>query len=222
MDAPAEPVGVPLMVHLAGQRVLVVGAGEVAAAKVARLLDSRARVTLVAPEATDALRHAVEDGHLSWRDRPYTDGDLDGVLLAVAATASAEVNAAVAREAAERGVLCVRSDAGGRATADFIATLRRGPLTLAVSTDGQAPSLARRLRGELAESYGPEFGELAALLGELRADPAVQERLAELDAEQRAARWRSILDTDILSYIRQGDAEGAKRLAVGCLYSFSG
>lgn len=210
----------PLAIDLQGARVLVVGAGPVAAGKVERLLDAGAQVTVVAPEAVGSITAHAEAGALTWHQRRYAASDLAGVLLVVAATAEAEVNAHVAADAADRPVLCVRADGGG--TAAFVAAVERGPLTITVSTGGAAPALAKRLRVEIAQAYGPEYGQLASLLGELRADPWVAAALAGLDDEQRAARWRSVLDVDILSHIRSGRIDLAREVALSCLSSSSG
>jgi siroheme synthase-like protein len=111
-----------------------------------------------------------------------------------------------------------RSAAGSAA---FAAAVRRGPLTIAVSTGGQAPSLARLLRAELEDTYGPEYGEVAALLGELRGDPAVRRHLATLDSDGRRAAWRAIPLADILRLIRKGLVLDARELALACLSSSS-
>ena len=213
--------GVPLLVRLRDQRVLCVGAGPVAKRKLRPLLADGAAVHLVAPEAVDALRDAAAAGRLRWSRRRFELADLDGVVLAVAATASAEVNAAVAEEAARRGVVCVRSDGEGQGSADLLATVRRGPLTIAVSTSGDAPSLARLLRQRLEAEYGPEWGALVALFGEARRDPAVRERMGGLSEEERQARWRSIPVPDTLGLLRAGNVEAAKRTVTACLSSSS-
>lgn len=207
----------PLFVRLAGARVVAVGAGPVAASKVLPLVDEGAEVVVVAPDADPALRDAARDGRLTWRARPWSDGDLDGALLVVAATASAEVNAAVAEAAARRATLCVRVDRAGDGTADFAAALRRGALTLAVSTSGRAPALARHLRAELESAYGPEWAAAVDLYAALRADPA----LSGLDDRARRARWRALPHADILALLRSGRAVDAQRLAQACLSSSS-
>ncbi|MBA3622647.1 MAG: bifunctional precorrin-2 dehydrogenase/sirohydrochlorin ferrochelatase, partial [Euzebyales bacterium] len=106
-------------------------------------------------------------------------------------------------------------------SAAFAAAVRRGPLTIAVSTGGQTPSLARRLRAELEESYGPEYGELTTLLGALRRDPQVRRHLESLDSEGRRAAWRAIPLADILTLIRKGLVLDARELALACLSSSS-
>jgi precorrin-2 dehydrogenase/sirohydrochlorin ferrochelatase len=223
-----QPPGVPLLVRLAGRRVLCVGAGPVAAAKALPLLDAGADLLVVAPEAGAEVVQAAAAGRLRWQARRYRSDDLDGVMLALAATADAAVNEQVVADADARSILCVRVDAAGEAaggdagvgaSAAFMGLVRRGHLTLAVSTDGRAPALARRLRSALADSYGPEYGELADLLGELRRSPAVRARLARLSDAERRARWRAVLDTDILTLLRAGKPEAATELAAACLCS---
>lgn len=214
------PAAVPLTLHLEGQRVVVVGGGPVAAAKLTSLAGAGADLVVVAPEAGERVRAAADAGELTWHERRYRAGDLDGALLAVAATADAAVNARVAADAAAGATPCVRADGGG--TAALAAAVRRGPLLLAVSTSGTAPALARRLRAELADAYGPEYGELAALLGELRRDPELEPRLHAMDPAERRARWHAVLDTDILDLVRNGRTDLARELAIACLSSSSG
>lgn len=213
--------GLPLLVDLAGRPVVVVGAGPVAARKVATLLDASADVTVVAPEAVAAIADAAAAGDLAWHARTYKTGDLAGALLGVAATDVSEVNALVAADAAEAGIFCVRADDGPAGSAAFLGAVRRGDLTLAVSTGGAAPFLTRQLVTELADRYGPEYGELVTLLGELRGDPRIRARLATLDGPGRGAVWRALPVPDILAALRTGDHATATELAYACLCSSS-
>ena len=218
-DGPGE--GLPLTVYLAGCRVLVVGAGPVAARKVRRLDAVGAEVTVVAPEAVAELSEAARRGRLTWHRRPFESTDVEGAALILAATASSEVNDRVAEAAAAQSTLCVRADGARHGTASFAAAVRRGPLTIAVSTDGAAPALARRVREELAERYDEPYGQLAALLGSLRRDEAVRAALAGQDEGERAARWRRAASPDILAMIRAGHLQRAKEVARTCLLSSS-
>jgi siroheme synthase-like protein len=213
------PTGVPLLLRVDGRLVVGVGAGPVAAGKLLPLLAQGARLVVIAPVADDPIKAAQDDGLLEWRRRPYRDGDLEGAALAVAATDREEVNAAVAAEAERRGIPCVRADGGG--SADLMAAVRRDRLTLAVSTAGASPALTARLREQLEDAYGPEWGALAALLGELRADPAVRAALAGVSPGERPAKWRSVLDTNILALLRAGEAHAAREVAFACLSSSS-
>ena len=213
------PTGVPLMLRVAGRLVVGVGAGPVAAGKLLPLLEQGARIRAIAPKADDPLKSAAAEELLEWQRRPYRDGDLEGAVLAVAATDLAEVNAEVAAEAARRGIPCVRVDGGG--SADFMADVRRGPVTLAVSTGGASPALSARLREDLEDAYGEEWGELARLLGELRRDPAVAAALAAVPPGERRLKWRSVLDTNILTLLRAGHLQAAREVAFACLSSSS-
>lgn len=217
--------GVPLLVDLAGRRVVAVGAGPVAEAKTTPLRQAGAALTVIAPDAVPAIRDAAAAGHLTWHARPYAPGDLTGAFLVVAATADAATNARVAADAAAQQTFCVRTDsAPGTAspgTAALLGVVRRGDLTIAVSTGGRAPAVARHVRQELEASYGPEYGELVALLGELRDTPEVRDNLGGLDRSGRRAAWRSVPMADILALLRNGDSQSARELASACLCSFS-
>jgi precorrin-2 dehydrogenase/sirohydrochlorin ferrochelatase len=158
----------PLFVDLSGRRCCVVGAGPIGTGRVERLLEHGAIVRVVSPEGTERITALVVEGALDgWSRRPFEPDDLDGCLLAVAATDDPEVNRAVAREADRRAVLCSVA-AGEPGSATMAAGVRRGPLTIAVGTGGTSPSLARGLRRRLEAEYGPEWGPLAETLGELR------------------------------------------------------
>jgi precorrin-2 dehydrogenase / sirohydrochlorin ferrochelatase len=212
-----------LMVRMAGRRVVCVGAGGVAADKALPLVEAGADVTVIAPEAVPGLRDAAERGLLVWLPRRYAPGDLDLAYLVLAATADPAVNEQVVRDAEAQATWCVRVDAGGPTpgSAAIPAAVRRGALTIAISTAGRAPVLSRALRHELEERYGPEYGELVALLGELRADPALRAHLAGLDGPGRRSAWRAVLRTDILTLIRSGQHSAAREVATACLFSSS-
>jgi precorrin-2 dehydrogenase / sirohydrochlorin ferrochelatase len=131
------------------------------------------------------------------------------------------VNERVATDAAQANILCVRTDAEGDGSASFPATLRHGPLTISVGTDGRSPTVARWLRHELEHTYGPEYGALVLLLGELRRDPEIRAALARMTADERRLAWRSIPLVDILDLLRSGSVDSAKEVAAACLSSSS-
>jgi precorrin-2 dehydrogenase / sirohydrochlorin ferrochelatase len=134
----------------------VVGGGIVAARKVDKLLQAGAEVVVVAP----VVRPGLADMGVEILSRPYEYGDLDGAKLAFTATDSREVNAAVAREAKERGIPVNVADRPAEGNFAVPSTLRRGALQVAVSTGGASPTLARRIRSELEEGFGPEWAGL--------------------------------------------------------------
>jgi precorrin-2 dehydrogenase / sirohydrochlorin ferrochelatase len=143
----------PIFLDLSGRRCVVVGGGEVASRKARKLLQARARVVVISPEIKPELESVAVEIHR----RHYREGDLEGAYLAFAATDSREANAAVAREAKERGVPVNVADKPSDGDFALPSTLRRGRLQVAVSTGGASPTLARRIKNELEEAFGPEW-----------------------------------------------------------------
>lgn len=140
-------------------RCVVVGGGAVAERKVRQLLEADARPTVISPMISAALSVWQREGRIVHSPRLYCDGDLEGSILAFAATNDAEVNQQVAAEARRRGILVNVADAPATGSFHTVATLRRGDLLLTVSTGGASPTLAVQIRNELAECYGPEYAE---------------------------------------------------------------
>ena len=152
----------PIFLDLSGRRCVVVGGGEVANRKARKLLQARAEVVVISPEIRPELESVASEVHR----RPYEDGDLAGAYLAFAATDAREANAAVAAEAKERGIPVNVADRPSEGDFALPSTLRRGRLQVAVSTGGASPTLARKIKGELEEAFGPEW---AGVVEELRA-----------------------------------------------------
>lgn len=165
----AAGVHYPVFLDLAGRRCAVIGGGEVARRKVEGLLACGAAVRVIAPEVCPALEALAGRGAVDWVRRAYAPGDLVGACLAVAATGDPEVNRRVRREAGERGVLLNAVDDPAPGDVLLPAVVRRGDLTVAVSTGGKSPALARRLRERLEGEFGPEYGAWLDLLGRVRA-----------------------------------------------------
>lgn len=149
----------PLFLDLTNKPVLVVGAGPVGTAKALALAEAGAAVIVVAPEATPQLVASAQAGTLRWHTRPFQPSDLDGVYLVVAATGTSEVNAEVARLAAARQLFVNAVDDPENATAYASSILRRGPVTLAISSAGRAPALCRMLR-QLLETVLPNAEDM--------------------------------------------------------------
>jgi uroporphyrin-III C-methyltransferase/precorrin-2 dehydrogenase/sirohydrochlorin ferrochelatase len=161
-------VGHPIFVDLREAAVVVIGGGSVAERKVLSLLDSGARVTVVAPRASQTLRDLAGRGAIRLEERAYAPGDLEGMRLAYAATDDAVVNRAVYEEARQRGVWLNVADQPALCTFLVPAVVRRGELTVAVSTNGASPAMARRLREDLERTFGPEHAAALVLLRRLR------------------------------------------------------
>jgi len=148
----------PVFLKLAGRRVLVVGGGPVAAAKLAGLRGTGAEIVLVAPAIGEPARAEIarNDGGVTVVERPFAERDLDGAWLVVSA-APPEVNRQVAAAAEARRLFVIAVDDPAAASAYGAGTLRRGGVTVAISTDGQAPALAGLLREGLEALIPPEM-----------------------------------------------------------------
>jgi precorrin-2 dehydrogenase / sirohydrochlorin ferrochelatase len=158
----------PIFVKLEGRSVLVVGAGQVAEGKIAGLLETGANLRVVALEASDRVKAWADSGAISLELRAFTLADLSGIFLVVVATSSAATNELVFLEAQARGVLCNVVDVPGQCDFFYPAVVRRGDLQIAISTGGQSPSLAQRLRQQLDRQFGPGYAEWVAELGKTR------------------------------------------------------
>jgi uroporphyrin-III C-methyltransferase / precorrin-2 dehydrogenase / sirohydrochlorin ferrochelatase len=158
----------PIFLKLEGRSVLVVGAGAVALDKIGSLLKTGARLRVVAPEARPEVHALASGGAIEWIQRPFNPSDLDGQQLVIAATDQADVNAAVYHEATERGIFCNSVDDIPNCDFFFGSVVARGPLQIAVSTAGESPSLAQRLRREIDAQLPQDLGPWLEQIGELR------------------------------------------------------
>jgi precorrin-2 dehydrogenase/sirohydrochlorin ferrochelatase len=159
--------GYPVVLDLHGVLVLVVGAGPIASRKVAGLVEAGARVRVVAPDVAPELdRTSVAELH----ERPYGPRDLDGVRLVVTATGDRDVDARVAADARAAGLWVNAADQPADCSFILPAIARNGPLSIAVSTDGASPALARRLRDRAGALLTDEVVALAAELAAARAE----------------------------------------------------
>lgn len=158
----------PMFLKIEGREVLVVGAGNVGEPKIAGLLETRARVRVVALQASPAVREWAQSGKIDLKLRAFTADDLAGAFLAVVATNSRSLNQRVYREAQLRSVLCNVVDVPDLCDFFYPAVVRRGDLQIAVSTAGQSPSLAQKIRQQLEKQFGPGYAAWVAELGETR------------------------------------------------------
>lgn len=158
----------PMFLKLSARPCLVVGAGSVAESKIASLLEADALVRVVAPDATPQIRSWAQSGKIEWRQRPFQPDDLEKTFLVVAATSSAQLHEQIFEEATRRGVLCNIVDVSTLCDFYYPAVVQRGALQIAISTSGQSPALAQRLRMVLEDQFGPEYEAWLEHLGEAR------------------------------------------------------
>jgi len=178
----------PMFLKLSGRKVLVVGAGKVGEPKIAGLLETGARIRVVALEASSLVRDWAREGKIELELRAYAPTDLEGAFLAVVATSSRSLNERIYNEAQSRGVLCNVVDVPDLCDFFYPAVVRRGDLQIAISTSGQSPSLAQKIRQQLEKQFGPGYAAWVAELGETR-------RLilaSELDKERKLELLHSL------------------------------
>jgi siroheme synthase-like protein len=195
---------------LTGRRCLVVGAGSVGLEKIEGLLACDARVHVIAPEVSGPVQELADAGDIELTVRPFQAGDLEGHFLAIAATSDTDVNVAVFEEAEGRAMLCNVVDVPPLCSFILPAIVRRGPIAIAISTAGASPALAKRMKRELAETYGEEHAELAMILNDARGwAKATLPTYAE-----RRDFFESIVNgqPDPLALLRAGDRAGVERL----------
>jgi precorrin-2 dehydrogenase/sirohydrochlorin ferrochelatase len=204
------PVG---LIKLKDCRTVVIGGGNVAFRKIIGLLDAGASITFISPKAITKLDELTRIQKLEWLKRPYQEGDLEGAFLVVAATDDPIVNQTVWEEAQREG--CLVNVVDDPAHSNFIvpALVRRGDLTIAISTGGTSPALARRLREKLDTEFGPEYSDLTALLGELR--PTLLTAFPPGEARLNAAL--QLIDSDLIDVLNQDGVEHARRVALEIL-----
>ena len=207
----------PMMVDLTGRRCLVVGGGRVAERKVALLLDCGAVVEVVSPVTTLKLTALASAGTIRLAWRAVRPDDLTGAFLIFVATDDPVVNHTVAVQAREAGGLVNVADAPEACSFLVPSAVRRGDLTIAISTGGGSPALAKRLRQRIEATIGPEYEAFLAALRELRA----LAREAVLDPVERRAIYRRALDSNLFDHAARGD-RAAVKACIADLLSQSG
>jgi siroheme synthase-like protein len=198
----------PVYIQLKDQPCVVIGGGKIAEGKVEGLLAAQAKVTVISPDLTPHLHKLAEEKQITYLARTYQPGDLVGSFLVICATDQPEINHHVWQEAtANRQLVNVVDDTP---RCNFIAPsiLRKGDLTIAISTSGKAPALAVRLKERLQNELGPEYERFLELAGELR------EPLARHvpDFETRKALWYELVDSEILDVLARGDEASAREI----------
>lgn len=175
----------PLFLKLEGKRCLVVGAGMIGLEKVESLLRCGAFIRVIAPRAVARVQQLSSSGEIEWLSRRYEPEDAAGCDLIIAATNDRQVNQAVFAEASRRSILCNTADDPPLCDFFFGSIVQRGDLQIAISTAGQSPALAQRLRCEIDAQLPPDLGTWLDDLGQLRREvlqamPAGPERKALL------------------------------------------
>ena len=196
--------------RLSGRRCVVIGGGDVGLEKVEGLLACDGDVTLIAPEAHPELTQLALEGSIRWEQREYRPDDLDGALIAIAATSDTDINIRVFEDAEARAMLVNVVDVPPLCNFILPAIVRTGPLAVAISTAGASPALAKRMKREISELFGEPYALLAVLLNDARGWAK-----ATLPTYQdRKEFFESIVggDPDPIELLRDGDVQGVRDL----------
>ncbi|MEK6742349.1 MAG: bifunctional precorrin-2 dehydrogenase/sirohydrochlorin ferrochelatase [Nitrospirota bacterium] len=195
----------PAFLDLRDRPCLVVGGGPVAERKAISLFDAGADLSVVSPTLTPALHELADKGKITYRKKNFDQHDLTGMFLAVAATDDGAVNMAVAHACRKNGVLVNVATAPDEGTFVVPSVVERGDLLIAISTCGDSPALARRIREELERTYGPEYGVFLEKMALLR-----RKLLQEVpNEEDRRKVFQALVDADIVYLLRAGQVHEA-------------
>jgi precorrin-2 dehydrogenase/sirohydrochlorin ferrochelatase len=203
----------PIFLDLRDKPCVVIGGGQVAQSKVEGLLAADAAVTVVSPALTEHLEALRQEGRINYVAREYQSGDLEGFVITIVATDDRAINAAVTKEGRKRGVWVNAVD--DPPNCDFImpAIIRRGDLTIAVSTGGASPALARKLREELEAYFSEEYISLLDLVAEVRQELRKQNRTVSAEV------WNAALTPELRSLLANGKHQEAKDRLLASLYA---
>ena len=193
----------PVFLDLHAKRAVIIGGGTLAESKIAKLLDAGAKITLISPKINDGLKATLEQGSFEWLEREYRPGDLAGAFLGIAATNARPVNEQIFQEAKEASILLNVVDEPLQCSFIAPSIVSRGPVTVAISTGGASPALARKLRETLSASPALEWADMAEVLS--RARKQVKKQGAVIDPQ----RWQCCMTSDLLAMAQDGQEEEA-------------
>lgn len=195
--------GYPIALILEGKRVLLVGGGEIAESKLDALLHSGANVVVVSPEARPRFVELARTGELTLYLRPYQSLDLDGAFVVIAATDDRPTNARVVTEARAKGILTQAVDDIPYCDFFAVAIVRRGELQLGISTNARSPAFARWMREHLDAELPAEYGDLLAVLGEVR------DTIKADGPIPHYPHWKAAITEEVLTSLQAGDRAAA-------------
>lgn len=205
----------PINLQISGQLCMVVGGGSVAERKITALLTAGGRVTVVSPVLTGQLLLLAANNKITHIERSYCQGDCKGFFIVICATDSSAVNEQIAAESRGYGALVNVVDAPELGNFTVPSQLSRGDLLLTVSTGGKSPAFAKRIREELQEYYGPEYGTYLELVAQVRAQMKSQLETSK----ERETFWQKKLDEEVIVLLKEGrmkEAEAKINNAIGC------
>ena len=197
----------PIFMNISQRLCVVIGAGEVAARKVTMLLRAQASVTVYAPEICPTLADLVEAGRIRYQQARFADQQLSGACLVIAATNDLQVNTVVSLAAQANNIPVNVVDAPALCTFTMASIVERSPIVIAISSEGNAPVLARYVRSKIETMLPAGYGRIAAIAGEFR--DKVKSKYATSQA--RRIFWEGVLQGPIVERILAGQEAAARK-----------
>lgn len=198
----------PIYLEIKGKKVLVVGGGIVAQRKIESLLETGALIVVVSIKVTNQIRQFEKEGRIKIIGRQYEESFLENVFMVIAATDNAELNHRVSKDAREKGLLINAVDQPQDCNFIFPSVMKRGDLTLAISTSGKSPALARKIREQLEQEFGQEYEVLLKIMGNLR-----KEILSwKLPQDRNKGLFNQLIEGSLLEAARKRDWNRASEI----------
>ncbi len=201
----------PVFLNLTGRRCVIIGGGQIAEGKISKLLESGAKIIVISPDATQGIRGFAERGDIEFQRRRFEAGDLVGAFLVIAATNDRVVNQEIFEEAEKQGVLLNAVDDMPRCSFITPSIVERGPVTIAISTGGASPALARKLRETLSDSNDLDWTEATGPLSKAR--QVIKDKQVAVDPQ----RWQCCMTSELLSLAKSGREDEAVELLLNSL-----
>lgn len=193
----------PIFVDLKGRKVLVVGGGSVAGRKIDTLLEYGADVNLVSIELADSLKDHIDSGNIKYLGKEFSEDHLSGMFLVIAATNDPDLNHRISEAAENKGMLVNAVDQPADCNFIVPSIVNRGDLTIAISTSGKSPAMAKKIRKELTNQYGYEYEQFLILMGNIR-----KEVLSSGKTQEENSRiFKRIVKSDILEEFKNNNLD---------------
>ena len=205
------PTFYPVFLNLTERRCVIIGGGQIAEGKISKLLDSGAKIIVISPDATQGIRGCAERGQIELDLRKYQEGDLQGAFLAIAATNDRVVNQEIFEEAEKQGILLNAVDDMPRCSFIAPSIVERGPVTVAISTGGASPALARKLREKMEVSSALDWADATSVLSKAR--QIIKDKQIAVDPQ----RWQCCMTDELLTMIQAGHENEALDLLMDLL-----
>jgi len=203
----------PVFLDLNGQKVLVVGGGEVAERKVKSLLLYGCEISIISPHLTAYLKELVVKKKIYHIPHESLNAFLDDAFIVIAATDDSTLNSQIASQSKERGILVNVVDEPSNCSFIMPSVIKRGDLQIAISTAGKSPALAKKIRKEMDSMFGQEYASFVELLGLLRSQLLSKQR----PSSQNKTMFQQLVDSNLLELIREKNWDSVKSTLVSLL-----